>query len=221
MGNVFAEDRDHPEQLDREQGANVTDLKGRLDTGNYLSPHSDIVALMVLEHQTRMANLITRVNWETRMALSEQKAINQSLGQAETEISEGARRRIDNAAEALLRYLLFTDEAKLEAPVKGTSGFAEEFAARGPRDKRDRSLRDLDMTTRMLRYPCSWLIYSEAFDSLPPAARDRVYRRLWEVLSGADQTPAYAKLTAADRTAILEILRDTKHDLPAYWRAGK
>jgi hypothetical protein len=221
MGNVFAEDRDHPEQLDREQGANVTDLKGRLDTGNYLSPHSDIVALMVLEHQTRLANLITRVNWETRMALSEQKAINQSLGQAETEISEGARRRIDNAAEALLKYLLFTDEAKLEAPVKGTSGFAEEFAARGPRDKRDRSLRDLDMTTRMLRYPCSWLIYSEAFDSLPPAARDRVYRRLWEVLSGADQTPAYAKLTAADRTAILEILRDTKHDLPAYWRAGK
>ena len=135
MGNVFAEDRDHPEQLDREQGANVTDLKGRIDTGTYLSPHSDIVALMVLEHQTRMANLITRVNYETRMALYEQKAINQSLKEPEDQIGDSARRRIDNAAEALLKYLLFTDEAKLEGAIKGTSGFAAEFTARGPRDR--------------------------------------------------------------------------------------
>src|SRR4051794_38426152 len=204
MGNVFAEDRDHPEQLDREQGANVEELKGRIDTGNYLSPHSDIVALMVLEHQTRMANLITRVNYETRMALYEQKAINQALGEPAGQIGDSARRRIDNAAEALLKYMLFTDEALLESAVKGTSGFAAEFVARGPKDNRGRSLRDLDMTNRMMRYPCSWLIYSPGFDGLPPIARERIYRRLWEVLSGADQTAAYARLTAVDRTAIRE-----------------
>jgi hypothetical protein len=79
MGNVFVEDRDHPDDLDREKGANVTDLKGRIDVENYLAPTSDIVALMVLEHQTRMTNLITRVGWEVRLALSDQKAINQAL----------------------------------------------------------------------------------------------------------------------------------------------
>ncbi len=218
MGNVFSEDRDHPEQIDREAGANVTDLKGRIDTGNYLSPHSDIVALMALEHETRMANLITRVNWETRMALYEQRAINQSLGAPADQVSDSARRRIDNAAEALLSYLLFTDEAPLDGSIRGTSGFAAEFVRRGPRDRRGRSLRDLDLTTRMLRHPCSWLIYSDAFDGLPAIARDRIYRRLWDVLTGVDQSPVYARLSPADRTAIREILQETKRGLPEYWR---
>jgi hypothetical protein len=221
MGNVFAEDRDHPEQLDREKGANVTDLKSRIDIGAYLGGHSDLVALMVLEHQTRMTNLITRVNYETRMAMHEQHAINKSLGEPDDRISDSARRRIDNAAEALVKYLLFADEAVLEGPVKGTSTFARDFASRGPRDRKGRSLRDLDLTRRMFRYPCSYAIYSPAFDALPPVVRDRIYRRLHEVLTGADQTPLYARLTPPDRTAILEILRETKRDLPPYWRESR
>ena len=192
MGNVFVEDRDHPDELDREQGANVTDLKGRIDTGMYLSPHSDIVALMALEHQTRMTNLITRVGWETRMAWRPEGDQPGAEG-AGGPIGESARRRIDNAAEALLKYMLFTDEALLDAPVEGTSTFATEFAARGPRDHAGRSLRDFDLTRRMFRYPCSFLIYSAAFDALPAPARDRIYRRLWEVLTGADQTPVYGR----------------------------
>jgi hypothetical protein len=221
MGNVFAEDRDHPDQLDREKGANVTDLKGRLDTGSYLGPGSDIVALMTLEHQTRMTNLITRVGYETRMAVQEQKAINKSLGEPEDRIGDSARRRIDNAAEALVKYMLFADESRLEAPVKGTSEFAREFAARGPRDSRGRSLRDYDLSGRMFRYPCSYLIYSEAFQELPEIVRDRIYRRLWEVLTGADKSQLYARVTAADRTAIYEILTETKRDLPGYWSRAR
>ena len=93
MGNVFVEDRDHPDELDREKGANVTDLKGRIDIENYLAPSSDIVALMVLEHQTRMTNLITRVGWEIRMALSDQKAINQALKEPEDQIGDSTRRQ--------------------------------------------------------------------------------------------------------------------------------
>ena len=69
----------------------------------------------------------------------------------------------------------------------------------------------------MFRYPCSYLIYSEAFDNLPDKARDRVYLRLWEVLSGKDRSPAFARLAASDRKAILEILLDTKKGLPTYW----
>jgi hypothetical protein len=218
MGNVFAEDRDHPDQLDREKGANVTDLKGRIDTGNYLTDSSDIVALMTLEHQTRMTNLITRVGWETRMALHDQQAMNKALREPADQMSDSTRRRIENASDALVKYLLFADEAPLEAPVKGTSTFAKEFEARGPRDKRGRSLRDYDLTRRMFRYPCSYLIYSAAFDALPAPARDRIYHRIWDVVSGADQTPVYAKLTAADRQAVREILVETKRDLPDYWR---
>jgi hypothetical protein len=218
MGNVFVEDRDHPDELDREKGANVTDLKGRIDTGNYLAPSSDIAALMVLEHQTRMTNLITRVGWETRMALSDQKALNQALKEPEDQIGDGARRRIDNAAEALLKYMLFSDEALLDAPVKGGASFAKEFEGHGPRDRRNRSLRDLDLTRRMFRYPCSFLIYSDQFDTLPPIVRDRIYRRLWEVLTGVDQTPLSGRLTAEDRKAVFEILQETKRGLPGYWR---
>ncbi len=71
----------------------------------------------------------------------------------------------------------------------------------------------------MFRYPWGYLIYSEAFDSLPPEARGRVYQRLWEVPTGKDRSPAFACLSAEDRRAILEILRDTKRGLPAYWRS--
>src|SRR4029079_15022523 len=117
MGNVFVEERDHPDVLDREQGGHVTAHHSRIDIERYLAPSSDIVALMVLEHQTRMTNLITRVGWEVRMALSDQKAMNQTLKEPEDRIGDSTRRRIDNAAESLRKYTLFTDEAQLEAPV--------------------------------------------------------------------------------------------------------
>jgi hypothetical protein len=217
MGNVFVEDRDKPDQLDTSKGTNVTDLSRHFDTGGYLAPHSDIVALMVLEHQTRMTNLIIRTSYETRMALHDQRAINQALGEPPDRLSESSQRRIRNATETLLKYLLFADEAKLTEPVKGTSNFATEFAQQGPRDKAGRSLRELDLERRLLRYPCSWLIHSEAFDGLPQEAKTEIHRRLWEVLSGQDQSKAFAHLTAADRRAILEILRDTEPEVASEW----
>jgi hypothetical protein len=212
MGNVVVEDKNQPDQLDREKGANVTDLKGRLDAGAYLTPHSDIVALMVLEHQTRMQNLITRVNWETRMALQSSAAINAALGRPADELSDSAKRRIQNPAESLVGYLLFAEEAPLTAPVRGTSGFTEEFAKCGPRDCKGRSLREFDLRTRMFKYPCSYLIYSEGFDALPAPAKSYIYRRLNEILTGKDTSPKFSRLSAADRQAILEILRETKPD---------
>ena len=159
------------------------------------------------------------MGWEVRLALSDQKAINQALKEPEDQIGDSTRRRIDNAAESLLKYTLFADEALLDAPVKGAAPFAEAFQEQGPRDHAGRSLRELDLTRRMFRYPCSFLIYSAAFTGLPAIVRDRFYRRLWEVLAGADQTPVYGRLTAADRKAIYEILLDTKRDLPEYWRS--
>lgn len=219
MGNVFADNKEKPDEMDVTKGVNITDLAGRFDTGAYLSPHSDLVSLMVLEHQTRITNLITRVGYEVRMAVNDQRAINQALGSPPDELGDSTKRRIANATETLLRYLLFTDEAQLEGAVKGTSQFAEEFAKQGPRDPQGRSLREFELTRRMFKYPCSYMIYSEAFDALPDLARDQIYRRLWEVLTAKDTSKTYARLGDEDRRAIREILQATKKGLPPYWSA--
>jgi hypothetical protein len=114
--------------------------------------------------------------------------------------------------------MLFSGEAKLTEPLKGTSGFAAEFQQAGPRDKQRRSLRDFDLSKRLFKYPCSYLIYSESFNQLPDEVKDYVYRRLWQVLTGRDSSPDFAHLTESDCNAILEILLETKSDLPDYWR---
>ena len=220
MGNVVMKLSEKPENLDRESGANVTDLTGRVETGPYLTRHSDIVALMVLEHQTQTHNAITRLNHETRIALHQEAGINRALGRPTGSISPTTERRIKSHVENLVRALLFANETRLTSPIAGTSGFAEQFAARGPRDGRGRSLRDFDLKTRMFKYPCSYLIDSEAFDALPEIARTRVYQRLREVLTGRDQSPEYAHLTPDDRRAILQILIDTKPGLPDDWKAA-
>jgi hypothetical protein len=219
MANAVARDRDKPEKLETDGTQNVTDLRPFFDTAAYLTPHSDIVALMALEHQVRMTNLITRVGFEARMALHDNAAMNKALDRPEDEISESVTRRVNSAAEELVEYMLFTEEARLTEPVQGVSGFTDSFERGASRDRTGRSLRDLDLQTRLLQYPCSYLIYSEAFDKMPVIARDRVYRRLWEVLSEGDANPKFANLSKEDREAILEILLATKKGLPVYWRA--
>ena len=182
----------------------IASLEGRFDLTGYPTPYSDVVALLVLAHQTQMTNLITRAGWEARLAAASP--------------SRDAAARVSEAAQDLVDYMLFVDEAPLAGPVKGGSGFAEMFAARGPRDKQGRSLRDFDLTRRVFRYPCSYMIYTPAFDNLPTAARDAVYARLWEVLSGRATEPRYRGLSVQDRQAVIAILRETKRDLPAYFQ---
>lgn len=214
MGNALVRDRDHPEELDRAAGANVTDLEGRFASAAYPAPHSDIVALMVLEHQTQMHNRLTAANYETRRALHYQAGIEKAFGPDKSDaMLESVRRRIDRAAEDVLRYLLFVDEAPLTAPIEGTSGFAAVFAALGPSDPRGRSLRDLDLERRLFRYPCSYLIYSEQFDALPVPVRSRIGRRLIEILGGEGASTEFDHLGAEDRGAILDILQATKPEL--------
>ncbi|MGD0133646.1 MAG: hypothetical protein ABSE57_16460 [Bryobacteraceae bacterium] len=212
MGNVVVEDQDNPEQLDRAAGANVTDLAKWIEPAAYLTTTSDIVAHLVLGHQTQMHNLITLTNYQTRLALYAAGA---------NPLSAEQRKQYERPAEELLRYLLFANEATLESPVKGDSTFAQEFAARGPRDSQGRSLRDFDLRTRIFKYPCSYLIYSKAFDDIPEPAKGYVYHRLLEVLTGREQSPDFAKLTGEDRRAILEILLATKPGLPDEWKKYK
>jgi len=217
MGNVFVQGSEHPEQLDRTVGANVWDLSQRFPTAAYLSGHSDIVAHLVLAHQTQMHNLITVANYQTRLAVHSQRKASTSPPDR-ADVSEAIRREIAGPVEDVVAYLLFANEAPLGGSIVGSSGFATEFAARGPRDRLGRSLRDFDLSQRIFTYPCSYLIYSEAFDALPEPAKSLVYRRLLDVLSGRDQSARYARLSASDRRAILEIVLATKPGLPDEWR---
>src|SRR5262249_5655830 len=186
-------------------GFTVTDLSKPSKPSPSLTPHSDIVALMVREPQTTAHNRLTRANLLTRIALHDEAELNKALGRTVPGHSESTVSRIQNAGEPLVKYLLFCEEAPLTDAVQGTSGFAREFARRGPFDKRGRSLRDFDLHRRMFKYPCSYLIYSAAFDGLPAEVKDYVYRRLWEVLSGRDTGKDFAHLSAADRQAVREI----------------
>lgn len=218
MGNAIAtHNPDGIGNLDLTRGANLTDLRTRIDTRPYLGRHSDIVALMVLEHQIQVQNLITRASYRTRMAQQFDRARNKELGRDPEFVPDSTRNVVSRVAEPLVRAMLVVDEARLTDPVAGTSGFSNQFANQGPRDHAGRSLFELDLVRRLFRYPCSYLIYSASFDALPPAVKDYVYRRLWEVLTGEDPSEVFAHLSQDDRTAIRDILVETKPDFAA-WR---
>lgn len=209
LGNLIARGRIDRDEVDNSAGLNQTCLQGRFDTSRYVSPHSDIVALMVLEHQADAHNYITRANFLTRQAMHYQQSLNRELHEPADRVWDSTKSRITSAGEPLLEYLLFSEEAKLAAPIRGTSGFAEQFSQRGPRNRQGRSLRDFDLETRLFKYPCSYLVYSPSFAALPHEVKDYVFRRMHEVLSGQDQSDKFHHLSAVDRAAIQEILEDT------------
>jgi hypothetical protein len=210
LGNEIASDPDVPEKLDSERGANVTTIADRLDLSRYLSPHSDMVALMVMEHQMQMQNFITLANYETRKAIAADQKANEAGDASSEPLSEETRKRIEVAGNKLVEYLLFSNEAPLTAQVKGTSGFTEEFEARGPEDSQGRSLRTFDLGKRLFKYPCSYLIYSSSFDALPQPMLQFVRERVSRVLNGEDKSEAFSHLTPEDRKSIREILAETK-----------
>jgi hypothetical protein len=177
-------------------------LNSSPDTLGYASSSSDIVGLLLFDHQMHAINLLTRLNWESRVAAagSDSGALNSTV------------RRL---ARELADYLLFADEAPPLAPLTPPKALAASLEARTPSDRLGRSFGQLDMVNRTLRYPCSYMVYSDAFDGLPAAVRDAVYRRMLDVLSGSERLSSRMHLSAADRHAILEILRDTKVDFPS------
>jgi hypothetical protein len=191
----------HGEQSDRANAvapdpaepAALEKLTAKFNSTGYLSPVSDIVALMTFEHQTQMTNLLTRLGWEARIG-------------GEPDI------------EPIVAYMLFADEAPLREPIEGVSAFTRTFADRGPHDRRGRSLREFDLTARLFRYPLSYMIYTETFDNMPAYDRDRIWQGVYDVLTGKNNSKPFAKLSKADRQAIYEIVSDTKKNLPSYWK---
>ncbi|MDM4014909.1 hypothetical protein [Roseiconus lacunae] len=211
MGNTIC--KGDETTFDRDAGAGVLDLSDHFRTDVYLTPHSDIVALMVLEHQTQMHNAIAAANYETRLALHQSFQMNELLERPEGFVSDSAKRRIDAVTDDLLYYLLFCEEFRLTDPVSGPTSFATDFQSRGKRDSQGRTLRELDLSTRLLKYPCSYLIHSDAFAGIPDVARHQVLTKLAAILNGRNRSDEYDHLSSHLRREIAEILRDT---LPEY-----
>jgi hypothetical protein len=197
LGNMVIKTLYDFDRLEELRKGNLDTLDGLFDVKPYPTDKSDIVALLVLQHQADVQNLITRLSYDARTP-----AENQAELVAET-------------AERLLRTMLFVDAVEYTAPISGDRKFVDQFAARAVRDGEGRSLRDFDLTKRLFRYPLSYLIHSDAFDALPADAKRVFYRRLHDVLAGVDTSPDFAHLDAADRRAIDEILRATKPEFVA------
>ena len=183
------------------RASGLPSLQSTFDTSGYLAPHSDVVALMVFEHQMQMMNLLTRLGWATRVAKHEGRL-------------DAQQSFIRERVEQVVDYMLYVGEAPIESRIEGSTRFTAVFSGRGPHDQKGRSLYQLDLKTRLMRYPCSYMIYSEQFNQLPSEAKTAVYQRLRRVLSGAERDAKYRHLSRPDRNAISEILRDTKPDMP-------
>ncbi|HVJ84844.1 MAG TPA: hypothetical protein VM452_04320 [Caulifigura sp.] len=218
LGNLVLTTSDVPAVVDNVAGQNAKAIPESIDRAAYLSPHSDIVAHLVLAHQVLVHNRITKANFTARQALAADAEMRKILGEKEDRLLDSTRRRIANAGEDLVEALLFVEEAPLTAPVEGTSGFRQAFTKRGPRDARGRSLREFDLKTRIFKYPCSYLIGSESFLKLPTEMLDVVWDRLEAVLIDGEDAKKYGHLTEDDRRAIVEILRETHPQAAARWR---
>ena len=210
MGNAVI-----PDTSTSDAEAKLAPIKASFEPKSYLTADSDVVAHLVLAHQTQAHNLITLVNYRTRIAQFQASKTNAPL-------TPEARQQFERPAEQLVRYLVFANEASLHNlgfEADSNSAFARDFAAHGPRDSKGRSLRDFDLKEHTFRYPVSYLVYTDSFDNIPEPAKTYVYHRLLQVLTNEDQSPEFAAIPAQSKRAALEILLATKHGLPNEWHA--
>jgi hypothetical protein len=205
LGNYIAPSTKKPKEIDNTRGLNVTSLTDRFDTTAYLTPHSDLIALMVLEHQIDAINYMTRARFEFQLA----------------EAGKGSEQRKTEAIGLLVRHLLFCGEVKLSNPLRGTSEFVSQFERRGPFDKHGRSLRQFDLNARLFRYPFSYMVYSKAFATLPTDIKRSVFRQVREVLTAEKAGDEFSHLSLSDKQAIREILQDTLPGFEELWNLAK
>lgn len=205
LGNIVVHDVAALGDLEALRRGNLTTLEALVDTGAYAAPGSDIVALLVLQHQIDVQNRIAQVGFELRQALANGPV---------------PRSQVEALVEPLVEAMTFVGVPAFSEPIEGSAAFIEAFTRRGPQDREGRSLRDLDLETRLMRYPLSYLIHSEGFEALPEAARTAVYRRVAGVLGAETRDPKFAHITPEDDVAIRAILLDTHDEFGALLARG-
>jgi hypothetical protein len=209
LGNILAEPGEDLANLASLRRGNLDSVQGLFETRSYLTEKSDIVALLVFEHQAYIEGFITRANFKSRTVLA-RNGLDPSGAMRWASLPAQVQKPLKSMLESLIQGLLFVDAATLDDAISSSSGYDRWFAAQGPRDKKGRSLRELDLRTRVFKYRLSYLIYSEGFEGLPACDKEYIHARLADILSGRDQAPTYAHLSTGERRELLEILTATK-----------
>ena len=214
LGNILVRTKAELTKLDDAKRYNLETLKGLgfLDTKPYLTAKSDIVALMVLEHQITVENQIAYVRFKAPNVLTRIGHGEATKARSWDALPPIAQKALTGMLDRLVRRLTFVDAAAFDDSIAGTAGFEAWFQAQGPRDKQGRSLRTLDLHKRLFKYAVSYLIYSREFDSLPGYAKDYVCMKITNELRGRDGREQHVHPSNADRHATLAILRATMPD---------
>lgn len=212
-GNAFGAARG--DQLDfTPSDRRPLELSDYFDTAKYLAATSDVVALLVFQHQLAMHNSLTRAAQRCRRILDRQHARQQSASEPVTDepADEEGKGVFASATEDVVDHLLFRNAAALPDGIDGAAAFRRAFAAGARRSANGDALKDLSLHGRLFANRCSFLIYSESFNALPAPLKDRVYARLHAALQDDDPNGRYAYLEKAERRRILEVLNETLPD---------
>lgn len=175
----------------------------------HLLPTSDILPHLVHEHQIGFENRVFHAAYVMRKLLADGRGM----------VPMAAKDEVEKLADELARYVLFADEAKLPSQgVEGDAAFIREFQRNKKAVSAGPSLKDFDLKTRIFKYRCSYMLYTDSWQKLPAALRERVYFKMGEGLREQNPNPAYAHLPVEEKLAIRAILKETLPGLPAWWR---
>jgi len=215
MGNAIATREQGEVTINREQFANLEKLDRFFSTEAYPAPGSDIAALLVFDHQVTMHHRLVEAAYRARQSLFDSK-----LDPKETDLSKLSKgRSIDEFIEGrdkVVDYLLFRNETPIPK-VSCDPGFRRAFTANRIADSRKRSLKDLRLDGRIFENRCSYMIYSPTFDQFPPMLKGAIYARIHEILTSPKPVEGFDYLGKDEKRRILEILHETKEDLPPGW----
>lgn len=218
LGNALARETPRGADLDMEAGANASSLAGYFDVSRYPLDQSDIVALMVLEHQVTLQTMMTQAHYAVKSALYREEAMRREMPDAGPSLGDSTRRIITHEAVRLIKNMLFADEASLaDEGVSSPSSFPEDFARGAPRDPTGQSLKTLHLGSRLFKNRCSYLIHSPYFDALPARLREELSRLMREALAGEDPHQLAPHLRPEEKARIVSILRATKPEFAGAW----
>ena len=200
--------------------ANVFTTRGRdaqsagemgkvMPAGTHLAPGSDVLAMMLHDHQCKAVNVCMEANYRLRTVLHKAGG---DKPVAERAIPSDDMEMAREQAQKVAAFLLFTEEIALPAPVAGEAGFKKDFAGNRQPDKAGRSLKDFNLKTHLMQHRCSYMIYSAAFRGLPAAFQKMVFSELRSALTVEAKDSPGAHLPAEERKAVHQILSETLPD---------
>ena len=218
-GNAFASER--TDQLVFEPAAQRPDeLSAFFDPAAYLKPTSDVVALLVFEHQMSVQNSLTHAGFAARRMTDYQHGLQKTFREPESDepAYDSVKSVFASVAQEVVDRLLFRNAAPLPAGVTGDAAFRKNFAQGAPRSRSGHALKDLKLDGRLFAQRCSYLIYSETFRALPETLKAQILDRLESALRSRDPQDRYAYLPPDEKERIREILIETHPDARARWK---